>query len=255
MKWAATSSRAHPMISLGGGQPASTSRFKNVRRRWLRGSINWSSAAVLGVATLVRSDRSAPAGAAAPAPAGPQVVENGAALAATGNVLGSPRAPVRVVEFSDFQCPYCRTLSVTLDSLRERHPEQVAIVFRHFPLPTHPYAEAAAIAAECAGAQGRFDAYQRLLFDRQEAIGTLSWERLAAETGVADTAEFRACRAGSWARTRVAEDAAAARAARLTGTPTMLLGDQAVTGAVSLETLEAWIARSAPVVLGSGDDR
>ena len=77
---------------------------------------------------------------------------------AAGIRLGPADAPVQVVEFADFQCPYCARFELTVKTVREKYPDQVAFTFAHMPLPQHGFAESAARAAECADSQGRFEA-------------------------------------------------------------------------------------------------
>ena len=88
---------------------------------------------------------------------------------------GDPSAPVVIVEFSDFECPYCkRWYDEALPSIRARVGTDVAIAFLHFPLTgIHPNAAAAHAAAECAGTQGAFKEMHDLLFERQD-----EWSRL-----------------------------------------------------------------------------
>jgi protein-disulfide isomerase len=103
-----------------------------------------------------------------------------------GNRIGPSTADVTIVEFSDFQCPVCRDASQELKEIRGQYPDRVAVVFRYFPLPIHPYATSAAHAAECAGKQHAFEAYQNLLFSSQELIGHRSWTDYARDAGVSD---------------------------------------------------------------------
>lgn len=91
-----------------------------------------------------------------------------------GHRFGPATAPVTIVEFSDFQCPYCRIAWDTLRILRARYPTQVTLVYRHYPLQgIHPRALEAASAAECAGAQGLFERFHDVLFLRQESLSAI----------------------------------------------------------------------------------
>ena len=104
----------------------------------------------------------------------PRVLTEWRDLASVGHVIGSPKARLKIVELSDFQCPFCNDLHLTLKLLLARHPGEIAVVYRHFPLPArmHPFAQAAAIASECAAAQHKFVEYHDALFERQDSIGT-----------------------------------------------------------------------------------
>ncbi|MEM6794214.1 MAG: DsbA family protein [Acidobacteriota bacterium] len=86
--------------------------------------------------------------------------------------LGNPEAPVTIVEFSDFQCPYCARGAATVEQILEKYPQDVKVVFKHFPLGFHPWAKPAAIAANCAGNQ-KMDAFWTLhdkYFEKQKEL-------------------------------------------------------------------------------------
>ena len=104
-----------------------------------------------------------------------------------GRALGPDTAPVVIVVFSDFQCPYCAKGQTTMDSLRRKYPTQVKFLYRHLPLETlHPLAWPAAAASECAADQGKFTAYHDLLFRLQDSLGRVTWPTLAERVGIQD---------------------------------------------------------------------
>jgi protein-disulfide isomerase len=180
----------------------------------------------------------------------PRQIEGWQDLATAGHLIGSPGAPVKVVEFSDYQCPFCKTMHFTLEDLQKKFPGRITVVYRHFPLDKiHPHAIAAAAAAECAAAQGRFEAFTRLLFERQDSIGVASWEGLAHTAGVPDTTRFRTCRSETWVKERIEQDIAAANRIGVTGTPAIVIRDQMVSASLPLDTLEQWIRRAHPTGL------
>lgn len=173
--------------------------------------------------------------------AGPRPVDDWQALATAGLWLGSPEAPVVVIEFADFQCPFCAVAAENLREVRSRYGDAVAVVFRHFPLEhIHPHTHSAAVAAECADAQDRFGAFHDLLFARQDEIGETPWTQFAAATAM-DTVAFAACLEATWSRDRVSEDARVAREAGLTGTPSVIVGGLLLPGTPSVATLRAHI--------------
>lgn len=166
-------------------------------------------------------------------------VDDWEALAREGAVMGPADAPVRIVEFSDFQCPFCRVVQETLAAVRSRHPDRVAIVYRHLPLDAiHPHARAAANAVECAGEQGRFAEYHDRLFALQDSIGTLPWDRYAADVAVPDLEAFRRCVAENRYAERVERDARLAAELGLDVTPTLIVNGTVYAGAPSEEELE-----------------
>ena len=178
-----------------------------------------------------------------------RTITDAASLAMSGNVLGPADAAVTIVEFSDFQCPFCKDAAATLAQLQARYPHRIAVVYRHLPLRVHPHARAAALAAECAAAQHRFEEYYTVLFAHQDSIGTRSWGRFALDAGVPDTTALNTCIGGTWAQGRVGEDVASATKLELTGTPTLIIGDQAVSAALPLDSMESWIRRAVPRAL------
>ena len=95
--------------------------------------------------------------------------------------LGPRSAPVRLVEFYDYECPFCLALHPVLDTIRARYPEDVTVIFRHFPMAYHQEAYNAALAAECAQEQGAFKALHDVLFAHQKLLSATSvnWASLA----------------------------------------------------------------------------
>ncbi len=163
-----------------------------------------------------------------PPPPPPQPVAVEAALwqqfVSTGHRIGSPTAPVELVVFADFECPACRRFAtVTWPTLHERYPDQVAMVFQHWPLDYHQQARPAARAAECAAAQGAFTAFHDRLFAQQDSLGRKSWTAFARESGVADVAAFGRCTAETDSLPTVEAGVAWAREIGGRGTPTVLI--------------------------------
>jgi protein-disulfide isomerase len=111
----------------------------------------------------------------------------------TGVEIGDPAAPVKIVEFADLECPFCRGFDrIARDAMR-KHPADVSVVFVHYPLESHRFAEQAARAAECAGARGKFSEVVELLYTKQDSLGLKSWGSYAVDAGIKDTAEFKRC--------------------------------------------------------------
>ncbi len=176
----------------------------------------------------------------------PRHVSHWQDLSLQGELVGPDTARVKVVEFADFQCPYCRELYLSLETLRNRHAGRLAILYRHFPLSIHPHAFSAAVASECAAKQGKFEPFYRALFEHQDSIGITTWEQFAKKAGLSDVAAFDRCRSDPLIQTRVNQDAAAARSIGVAGTPVLVVRDQVVLGAMSVDSLESWIRRVYP---------
>lgn len=112
---------------------------------------------------------------------------------AVGIRSGSEDAPIQVVEFGDFQCPYCARFEETIQVVKSNHPKLVAFTFAPFPLDYHEFAISAQHAVECAHLQGRFDEMRSLLFKKHRLFGSIAWTEFAAEVGVANIDKFSEC--------------------------------------------------------------
>ncbi len=148
---------------------------------------------------------------------------------------GRADAQVAVIEFSDFQCPYCGAFARdTLPVLEQRYVDrgQVLLAFRHLPLSMHPFAQKAAEAAECAGGQQQFWPMHDALFLDQRQLDVASLRARAKRLGL-DAKAFTTCLAGARAA-KVSADAALARKLGVTGTPTFFLGTRQADGRVKL---------------------
>ena len=151
---------------------------------------------------------------------------------------GSPAAPITIVEFSDFQCPFCGQAAKDLRDLVGSNPE-VSLVFRHFPLdascngnvtrPMHDSACLAAYASECAGKQGRFWEYHDLLFENGERLGRDALVTYAQRVGL-DARAFEQCLDDPATRARVTADIEAASRAGVNSTPTLFINGRQVEG-------------------------
>ncbi|HEV2146822.1 MAG TPA: DsbA family protein [Longimicrobiaceae bacterium] len=195
--------------------------------------------AVVVTGLVVRREFFPPAG---DTPRAVRQVENWEAAAAEGSLLGSAEAPVRIVEFSDFQCPFCARVQPGLKRLQQEHPGKVTIVYRHLPLQEiHPHAFEAALAAECAGAQGRFEPYHDALFEMQDSIGSRDWGRYAEDAGVADLQEFRQCVAERRFESRVRRDMEEAERIGVRGTPVFIFDGKMISGADAPDQLAVWV--------------
>lgn len=193
-----------------------------VRREFLPNS--FSSPSVGGVATE------------------PRAIDGSEDLLSAGLWLGSSDADVTIVEFADFQCPFCADVSEHLRDLRGRYGDRVAALYRHLPLTSiHPHAYDAAVAAECAAKQRRFPEFHDVLFAAQEAIGSVRWEMLAEQAGVPSIEEFVACQSEEWAVERVVEDILAADRLGLTWTPSVIIGGTLLPGTPDVGTLDRHI--------------
>jgi protein-disulfide isomerase len=154
----------------------------------------------------------------------PVRVDNWDALVRDGRRFGPDTAGIKMVVFADFECPGCAGFAtVTYPDFEARYRGQVSLVYRHWPLTKHKLAYAAARAAECAGAQGRFKELHDTLYAQQQRIGMKSFRQFATEAGVKDLRSFDACTNSDAPVHEIDRDIAAARSIGGTGTPTVLV--------------------------------
>ncbi len=149
---------------------------------------------------------------------------------------GPAGAPVTIIEFSDFQCPFCGRVNPALEKAKETYGDKLRIVFRQFPLNIHPQAPKAAEAALCAGDQGKFWEMHDALFADQQKLAVPDLKAKSAALGL-DSAKFDACLDGGVKAAQVAQDLADGQKAGVSGTPAMFINGRFVSGAVPFEDL------------------
>lgn len=175
-------------------------------------------------------------------PGPPTEIANWESYAMGDMRIGPERAPVTIVEFADFECPYCAQVSPLLDTVLTRHPKDVRLIYRNFPLSRiHPHARAAAIAAECATIQGRFQAYHSLLFQYQDSLAQIGWEGLATRADIPDLRLFNNCLAAELPAPKLRADSLAGIALHLVGTPTILVNRWRLNDAPTEDVLDSLI--------------
>ncbi len=167
-------------------------------------------------------------------------------------VEGPADAWVTVVEFTDFQCPYCNRAQPTLRQLRERFGPEIRFVVKHNPLAFHPKALPAAIAAECAGAQGQFWRFERILFERQELLADDRYVEWARELPEIDADRFRECVEQRRPVSRIERDQALATRVGANGTPAFFINGQKLVGAQPYENFEATVLEELARAKASG---
>lgn len=152
----------------------------------------------------------------------------------TDFVKGNPNAPVVIFEYSDFQCPFCsRFYSETLGQIESQYVESgdVAFVYRHFPLDSiHPEARPSALAAECAGEQGKFWEMHDILFENQQSLSESNYKAWAGELGL-NTGQFNNCFDSEKYDSKITAQLQSGADAGVRGTPGFIINGQLVSGA------------------------
>ncbi len=149
---------------------------------------------------------------------------------------GSRQAPVTVIEFADYECPYCRKVEPTVEKLRKEFGGKIAVAFKDYPLPMHHHAEKAAEAARCAEAQGKFWDFHDKLFaaDGLEVSDLKTYARSMNLDGT----KFDKCLDSGEEAAGIQKDQAEGSKLGLNGTPSFFVNGRFVSGNVSFDVLE-----------------
>lgn len=162
-----------------------------------------------------------------------------------GNTVADPTrgaadAKVVIIEYSDFQCPFCAKVQPKLDALMKLYGDQVRLEFNDFPLQIHPNAIPAAYAASCANEQGKFWPYHDMLYGRQSEWSTLpdptdTFVRyLGSMEGAVDKEQFRSCYTSKKYLSSIQEDMKEGESLNIKGTPTFFVNGERIVGDVDL---------------------
>jgi protein-disulfide isomerase len=179
--------------------------------------------ALITTGLVIRRELFAPSVAVRQPEQKPVLIDNWRAQLDKGVLLGRLSAPVQLIEFADFECPFCASLHKTLKAVRARYPMQVALIYVHFPIPGHRFAIPAARVAECAAEQGRFEAMHDQLFEAQESFGLKTWSEYASAAGVANLSEFDTCVNRTDPIQRVEDGKQFGKALNVQATPTLIV--------------------------------
>ncbi|MFC1787753.1 DsbA family protein [Patescibacteria group bacterium] len=157
--------------------------------------------------------------------------------------LGSNLAKVTIVEFADFECPFCRKSSLTMRLIAQKYGDRINYIYRDFPMSEiHPQAQLAAEASECAQEQGKFWEYHDKLYINQSDLRVEKLIQYAREIGLNDQS-FATCLKSGRYTNEVLEDYQAGLEAGVRGTPTFIINGNLIPGAVPAEILEALIEK------------
>lgn len=153
----------------------------------------------------------------------PTLVPNWTSLLPSAILVGDSAAKVKIVEFVDFECPACRGFHLVLSAVRRAYGDQVAAHYLHYPLSYHRFAMPAARAAMCAHSVGAFEAFQDVVFRKQDSLGLKSWGSFAREAGVLDTTALVRCASATGSIPAIETGLALGREYGVEATPTVLI--------------------------------
>jgi protein-disulfide isomerase len=160
---------------------------------------------------------------------------------------GPQAAPVTIVAFSDFQCPYCASVNPTLDKLRAEYGGRVRVVFKHFPLPIHPRAMQAHQAAVAAQEQGKFWEMHDRIFAAQQSLDRATLVSHARELGL-DVPKFERALDAAATQARIRADMAEGTRIGVQGTPTFVVNGRMFSGALPYESFKAQLEQAFDLV-------
>lgn len=151
--------------------------------------------------------------------------------------VGPSSAKVVLIEFSDFQCPFCLRAQPTVEQLLSTYGDRIRFVYRHYPLPNHPNARPAAEASVCAGEQGKFWPYHDKLFANPSKLADADLKKGAADLGL-DASRFNACVDSHKYKSEVDADIRAGEEAGVNGTPAFFVNGRMISGAQPFEVFK-----------------
>lgn len=174
------------------------------------------------------------------APAAP--TKQNITISETDHIRGDKNAPVVLVEYSDFECPYCVRHYPTMQAIFAKYGDKIAWVHRNFPLSFHAQSMPAALAAECSSEQGKFWEFADKLYGRldSEELGDSMYTKIAGELGL-NTQQFSDCYTSGKYRSKIQAEQDAASAYGVDGTPATFVNGILVSGAIPQAQLETAI--------------
>ena len=214
---------------------------------------------IISGAVLIRSGSSSQPNTAriAATPTPPVRVADFVKLNGNDPVLGKENAPVTIVEFSDFQCPFCRRFWIdSFSQLKKDYIDtgKVRLIYRDFPLSIHEQAKPSALAAECANEQGKFWEYHDALFEEQQKLGTgtvayttQDLKAWATKIGL-DSKKFASCFDNQKYSPEIDDDTKDGESFGVTGTPAFFINGELTVGAVPYATLKSAIDKAISAV-------
>ncbi len=154
--------------------------------------------------------------------------------------LGPSKAPVTIVEFSDYQCPFCQRAEGSVKEVLKKYGDKVRLIYMDFPLPMHPYALKAAQAARCAGDQGKYWEFHDALFADQSKLDQAGLKATAGKLKL-DTKKFDECTAGDLHLDQIRKSQQEGSSAGVDGTPTFVIDGRLMSGAQPASEFESVI--------------
>ncbi len=170
--------------------------------------------------------------------------ENSVVIKETDHILGNPQASVTIIEYSDFECSFCKGFHPTIRKIIDNYPNDVRWIYRHFPLDKiHSQATPAAEASECAAEQGKFWQFADGLFENQPELGKEAYQKLVQQLEL-NTEKFNSCLSSKKYQNKVKEDLQEGIKAGVKGAPAAFINNRLVSGTIPYNQLETIIKQA-----------
>jgi protein-disulfide isomerase len=154
---------------------------------------------------------------------------------------GNPDGPVKIVVFSDYECPGCSQFHSTTKELLSERFEEIELLHIHFPLALHRFALPAARGAECAHAEGKFAEWVDIVYENQDSLGLKTWSSLAEAAGIDNVVDIQECAESGAEVGKIEAGVAYGKEIGVLGTPTVLVNGWKYNGQLTKERLYAAI--------------
>lgn len=145
---------------------------------------------------------------------------------------------IYIIEFFDYQCPYCGILDATLDSIKSKFKNKVEMIRYHLPLSIHPLAYRLAIASECAKIQNNSESFHKALMENQYRLNSINIIELARQIGIRDLTQFQTCVDEEQTSNIILNNIKLAKDFNINSTPTLVINDIMILGMADLNTIE-----------------
>ncbi|HSQ29632.1 MAG TPA: thioredoxin domain-containing protein [Gemmatimonadaceae bacterium] len=168
-----------------------------------------------------------------------KLVANWQTYASVGNRVGANQAPVQIVAFVDYECPFCKRIDPDLRAVQRQNPAQIAIIYRNLPLVNiHHNARVAAMASECAAEQHAFEQFSAALYNESQLVDRHDWVAIAVKARVPAIDSLERCVDQERFRSRLVEDSVAAKALGVVATPTLLINGRLFAGTLTAAEID-----------------
>jgi len=168
-------------------------------------------------------------------------ISNWEILLSGGQIVGNRSAAVYIVEFFDYECPYCKEMEMVLKKLINKYKGKVSLIRYNFPLPGHKYSYDAAVASLCASNQGKYESFHEILIREKTFDGR--WDSLAVLAEIQDILSFRKCLLDKDARNRIQNEINIAKRFNIQSVPTIVINGYMIQGMISEEQLDKLIQK------------